>query len=229
MATRKRPNKKGLLQSPGLIMGALILVLLLPAGFMLAQNNSFTPVLPDPVEYPSPDRLTIGSPEASLVLEEYSDFQCPACKRFHDSIFPVLLSDYIEPGHIAFTYQPLPILDSRGGNDSQKAAEAALCAADQDSFWPYHDVLFANQGEINSGRYSENNLVAMANALGLDEKAFSDCLSSDTYSSEVQDMLVDGLGRGIQATPTLVLNGEILEFSTYGELQQILDEAVAQN
>ncbi|MBN1265606.1 MAG: DsbA family protein [Anaerolineales bacterium] len=208
-------------------------ILLIPAIFLLLNNRStYTPVIPGPVEYPNPDGLTIGSSEALLQLEEYSDFQCPSCRRFHESIFPLLLEEYIQPGLISFTYKPLPILDSSSPDrESHLAAEAALCAADQDSFWPFHDVLFANQGTPNSGQYLPKNLEVMAEGLNLDTAAFSDCLSSGTYTGEVEKQLFLGLQEGIQATPTLVLNGEILEWAAYGELQEILNKTIeeAQN
>jgi protein-disulfide isomerase len=227
MSPKKRPSKRGIFKSPGIIVIAVLGILLIPAVILLSPDQSYTPVVPDLISYPSPQGLTIGNPDSAVSLEEYSDFQCPACGRFHDTIFPLLLEEYIRPGRISFTYQPLPILDSRSPDrESHLAAEAALCAADQDSFWPYHDVLFANQGQPNSGQYKQKNLIAMAEALDLDTDTFSDCLKSGKYTSDVQKMLVLGLQNGVQATPTLVLNGEILQYSTYGELQQILDAAI---
>jgi protein-disulfide isomerase len=226
---KSRNNKqKNFFRSPGVMLSAVVLVLLIPGVLLLANNQStYTPALPEPVEYPNPDRLTIGNPKSAVHLEEYSDFQCPACMRFHDSIFPLLLEEFIEPGLISFTYKPLPILDSNSPDrESHLAAEAALCAADQDSFWPYHDVLFANQGTPNSGQFLQKNLEAMAEALNLNTETFSECLDEGTYTGDVQKQLMLGLNNGIQATPTLVLNGEILEWETYGELQELLNAAV---
>jgi len=201
---------------------------LIPVALVIFQPQAaFNPAVPEPVKYPNPAGLTIGNTESGVLLEEYGDFQCPACKRFDESVFPLLLADYIEPGLVSFTFRTLPILDSSSPDrESHLAAEAALCAADQDAFWPYHDMLYANQDTPNSGRFLQPNLEQMAAALDLDVAAFSECLTSGTYREDVVNQLRLGLQSGIQATPTLVLNGEVLEWATYAELQALLDAAV---
>ncbi len=107
--------------------------------------------------------------------------------------------------------------------DSTWAAEAALCANDQGQFWPYHDILFANQGT-----YSKANLKQYAEMLGLDTAAFDECLDTGRYTAEVQDQLAEGRDKGITVTPTMFINGLKAEgVQPFENLQEIIEQLLA--
>ncbi|HEX9596708.1 MAG TPA: thioredoxin domain-containing protein, partial [Anaerolineales bacterium] len=93
------------------------------------------------------------------------------------------------------------------GPASQVSAEAAYCARDQGKFWEYHDLLFANQG---NGSFSRDRLRAFAQALDLDEEAFSACLSGAKYRDQVQQDLADGLRAEVRGTPSFLINGKLV-------------------
>jgi protein-disulfide isomerase len=88
------------------------------------------------------------------------------------------------------------------GPESQMAAEAAYCAGDQNKYWEYHDILFANR---TSGAYTDRRLVAFAEALSLDMGEFNDCYKSNKYSDRVQQDYVDGSAAGVTGTPAFVI------------------------
>ena len=90
---------------------------------------------------------TIGSPDAPIVMIEFSDFQCGFCKRFHDQTFQPLLDEYGD--QILFVYRDMAIL----GQTSIDSALAAQCAFEQDQFWEMHDLLFANPQDQNQDSY----------------------------------------------------------------------------
>jgi protein-disulfide isomerase len=108
---------------------------------------------------------------------------------------------------VRFEYRHFPFI----GPESNEAAEASECAAEQDRFWPYHDTLFLNQRGENLGTFNEQSLKAYAIALGLDEVAFDECLDSNRYQGEIMNELAEARDRTVRSTPTLIVNGEIIE------------------
>src|SRR5581483_6667005 len=130
-----------------------------------------------------------------------SDFQCPFCKRFHDTTLPVLLKKY--EGKIRFAYRDFPI--SSIHPYAQGAAEAAECAYAQNKFWDYHDLLFQDQQRLTA-----DDLLTYAKQLKLDMTAFKDCLDSRKYAQEVQSDYQAGLTLSINGNPTFFVNGRML-------------------
>src|SRR5947207_13176187 len=88
---------------------------------------------------------TKGRPDAPVTVYEMSDFQCPYCRAFALGTLPLLEREYVQTGKVRFVYINLPLPDVH--KNASAAAEAALCAARQQRFWPMHDWLFGHQGE----------------------------------------------------------------------------------
>ena len=105
---------------------------------------------------------------------------------------------------VRFGYQHIIIL----GPESQLAAEASECAADQDAFWVYHDQLFEAQEGKNLGSYSKDNLKRYAAELGLEIESFNACLDSGNYSQTVQEESRMAARLGIRSTPSFLINGQ---------------------
>lgn len=111
------------------------------------------------------------------------------------------------------------------GQESLRAAEAATCALEQDSFWQYHDTLFLNQSGENAGAFSDDHLRNFAAALGLDEGDFNNCLGSNRYRNEINAGIVEARDLGVQSTPTFRINGELVEgVLTFEQLQTIIEQ-----
>jgi len=111
------------------------------------------------------------------------------------------------------------------GQESLRAAEAATCALEQDSFWQYHDTLFLNQKGENTGAFSDDHLRNFAAALGLDEGDFSTCLGSNRYRNEINNGIVAARDLGVQSTPTFRINGQLMEgLSTFEQFQTIINQ-----
>lgn len=107
------------------------------------------------------------------------------------------------------------------GAESLWAAEASECAADQDAFWAYHDLLFDRHGGENRGAFSQNNLKQFAAELGLDTAAFNACLDSGKYTSRVRTETGTAQSLGVRSTPAFLVNGQpllgALPFETFQE------------
>jgi protein-disulfide isomerase len=171
---------------------------------------------------PNAQGLSMGDPNAPVKVEEFSDFQCPGCLFFHINGEPTLIQQYIETGQVHFTYVPLAFL----GVESTMAATAAYCAADQDRFWDYLDILFANQTGENVGDYSERRLVAFADHLDLDLNAFRSCYREKKFEEDLMANTSRGDQVGVTQTPSFLVNGELVEAA---RLFQAIDAIPAGN
>ncbi len=114
--------------------------------------------------------------------------------------------EYIQKGLVRFSYQHIIIL----GPESQLAAEASECAADQDAFWNFHDRLFEVQQGKNKGVYRKDNLKLYAAELGLVTATFSDCLDTGKYNQTVLEESRAAASLGIRSTPSFLINGRPL-------------------
>lgn len=112
------------------------------------------------------------------------------------------------------------------GEESELAAQAAECANDQGRFWDYHDVLFANQEGKNRGAFLSENLKRFAEALALDGMAFDSCLDSGKYASKVTDDTDEARQQGVNATPTILVNGQEVT-STLDDVRAAIQEELA--
>ena len=146
---------------------------------------------------------TLGSPDAPVVIEEWADFQCPACRNF-TRVEPELQQAVLADGGARLVFRHMPFL----GQESVWAAEAAECAGDQGSFWKYHDMLYASQNGENRGTFSKDHLKRFAAAAGLaDQAGFNQCLDTDRYAGRVLEEKQRGERLGVNSTPTLFVNG----------------------
>jgi len=121
---------------------------------------------------------------------------------------------------VRFEYKHFAVI----GMESIRAAEASECANEQGMFWQYHDTLFANQRGENQGAFRDAALKAFAAELGLDQAAFNECLDSGRYRDLVQAELNEGRSRGVQATPTIFINGRKIEGALpFAEFQAVIE------
>jgi len=140
----------------------------------------------------------IGSPNATVIVVEYSDLECPFCKVFHTTMRQIM--DVYDDNQVAWVYRHFPIaqLHSRAA----KEAEATECAAEQGgntAFWNYTNKLFDTTNSNNSLDPAE--LPKIAGSIGLDVQAFNNCLSSGKYTKQIQDDVAEAAKAGAQGTP----------------------------
>ena len=152
--------------------------------------------------------LPLGDSNAPLLIEVYSDYQCPFCAHyFVETIIPII-DEYVNTGKVRLIYQDLAF----EGERSQWAAEAAHCANDQGKFWEYHQMIL-NERYI-SGKtdvYKKDNLKKVAKEIDLDKCEFNICFDSEKYTQIVKNATKVGFDeRGINGTPTTLFNGEMV-------------------
>ncbi|MBI3559076.1 DsbA family protein [Candidatus Gottesmanbacteria bacterium] len=142
-----------------------------------------------------------GSPNAKLTIVEFSDFQCPFCGRFFKETEPQIFKEYVDTGKAKFVYKNLAFL----GKESIDAANAALCAKEQNKFWEYHDKLFTSQNGENQGAFAIANLKKFAVDLGLNAVSFNDCLDKQKYNAQVTADNAEANKNGFQSTPSVAV------------------------
>src|SRR5687767_2675067 len=125
----------------------------------------------DPGTHPNANDNSMGDPNAPIKIEEFADFQCPFCERFHDETEPLLRQYYIDTGKVHFVYRSMGnfvsdnIARGRGTpakTESSDAALAAYCAGEQDKFWDMHAHLFANVLGEDAGSFTDRRLKTIA-------------------------------------------------------------------
>jgi len=181
--------------------------------FFLIVYPSLAPigeiVTPEFRERPMADGTAMGDPNAPITIDIFEDFQCPACISFSLTVEPLLEESYIADGDVYYVFHHYPFLDNNSiGEESDQAASASMCANDQDRFWDYHDMLFANWNEENQGAFNNRRLVAFAEALDLEMATFEACFEAKTHYAEIMQDFDLGDQMGITGTPSVFVNGE---------------------
>lgn len=192
----------------------------------LAPVGEIIEIVPNP--RPMADFNAMGDPEAPVRIEEFSDFQCPFCKRFYDETEGQIVDAYVATGKVYFVYTPFGPGGSWIGPESLDASKAAYCAGDQDKFWEYHDILFANHTGENVGDYTEKRLMAFAESLNLDAEVFRTCFRSNKYDDELKQGLADGKRAGMSSTPAFSINGTpVIGAQPFSVFQTEIEAALA--
>lgn len=162
----------------------------------------------------------LGSASAPVTIIEFSDFRCSFCKKFWADTLPKLKKSYFDRGTVQFVFRHFAIL----GKQSEQAALASECAAEQGQFWQYHDKLFANQAAL---AFSESKLKAYAGELRLQQAKFNDCLTTGKYKSKVERETITAAYLGGRGTPMFLVNEWLLvgaqPFETF---QKVIGQAL---
>ncbi len=199
-----------------LLPASIIVAALLVAGALVYNTGSDavspgtqTPPTAVDVKDLADDDVVLGDIKAPVTIVEFGDYQCPFCARFYREVEPKVRDEYIKTGKAKMVYRDFAFL----GPESQGAALASQCAADQGKFWAYHDKLFdveSADGVEHNGNLNEALFKSIAADLGLDGAKFGSCLSSQKYKAEVEKDYSDGVAAGVQGTPATFINGKLI-------------------
>jgi protein-disulfide isomerase len=163
----------------------------------------------------------MGDADASVVVIEYGDFQCPVCGRFFDETLPTIQAEYVDTGRVAWVFRHFPLTQVHA--NAEAASRAAECAGRQGQFFAYHDLLFQNQTALG-----DTDLRNYADMLGLDLDDFDACVASADIAAAVDADVADGTALGVTGTPTFFINGErVAGFRTVEQMRALLDAALA--
>jgi protein-disulfide isomerase len=140
-----------------------------------------------------------GAPAAPVTIVEWSDYQCPYCRRVEGTLASLLVEF---AGSVRIVFKDFPLASH---DRALPAALAARCAGAQGRYWEYHDLLFVAQPE-----FSRDQLVGYARRLGLEAASFTTCLDTARFQDAVLADRREGREAGVEGTPTFFINGEKL-------------------
>jgi len=174
-----------------------------------------------------------GDPNAPITIIEFSDFQCPFCKKFHVNTLPLLEKNYIDTGKVKFVYRDFPIQSIHP--NAVSAALASECADDQNLFWQYHDSVFENQRNWERLPVSSaiNAFKQYASELGIDMDEFNQCLDTAKHVTEVNGDLQDGRSYGVTGTPGFFVGNDELGYvkiigaQPYSVFERLIEDQTA--
>ena len=159
-----------------------------------------------------------GAPDAAVTIVEFSDFECPFCVRVQPTLERVL-QEYAGRLRLVYRHFPLTSIHPR----AWKAAEASLCAGEQDRFWEMHDLMFAEQHAV-----SVPDLKDKARRLGLSGAEFDGCLDSGRHYEAVRSDILAGTAAGVSGTPAFLVNGRFLSGAVpFEHFAALIDDELA--
>ncbi|MBI2173124.1 MAG: thioredoxin domain-containing protein [Candidatus Aenigmarchaeota archaeon] len=209
------------------------------SGAVVAQQPSLQPqigqeaAVSSRIQVSLDDDPQLGDRNAKVMVIEFSDFQCPFCRRFYIQTLPQLEKDYIDTGKILFVYRDFPLDSIHPG--ARPAAAAAECADEQGKWKEYHDKIFDEQNKQGEGtvQLGVDDLKKWASDIGLDTQQFNQCLDSNKYDAEVSKDFQDGVQAGVSGTPTFYIgspqNGyiELVGAQPYSIIKQVIDQELS--
>jgi protein-disulfide isomerase len=169
--------------------------------------------------------ILVGSPSATVVVDVYEDFQCPICKQFEEQSGP-LLKQYLDKQVIKINYRPIAILDSASSTQySTRALNSAGCVVDTslDAFPKYHALLFANQPPENSAGLPDSKLIDLAKQAGATN--VDTCINDQGFKGWTQRVTDQASKDKVTGTPTVLVNGTVVQDWTPTNLKQVIDNA----
>jgi len=195
-------------QNKVLSIAVVLIILIIGIGWMLnnktvqkpldnGQDNNYNV---QPVKPLNVDDHLWGNAEAPVKIIVYSDFECPFCAAFHDTLQQVK-DEFKDQVEIAFRHYPLA-----SHPEALKAAEASECAAEQGKFWEMYNQLFIDN---KAGIMTPDQFKKDAVDLGLDQAQFNQCLDTDKFKNKVTAQMLGGKNAGVNGTPTFFVNGQI--------------------
>lgn len=226
---RRKERQQRYMIIGGLAVVALAIIGLLVVPAIRKATNTDVPPLVQvtPVSYNNTNGFSMGNPDAKVKVEVFEDYKCSACKTYSENVEPEVIKNLVDSGQVYYVFYQFPFLDDRSSDKpSDRSANAAMCAADQNKFWNYKQMLFANQN-LN---FSDATLIAMAEDLGLDVDAFRTCYNEKQFQSTIDEHLKLGEQFGVSGTPSVYVNGKEVspgKVPSFAEIQALVQAAAS--
>ncbi|WP_404364594.1 DsbA family protein [Marinobacter sp.] len=214
------------------IIATVIVLLVIVAGIYYATltpspDSDGLPAAPPTAEaFPSEvDQygVSLGDPDAPVVVREFADYQCPACARF-SSAAERLKEEYVETGEVRFVFFDLPLQQHE---NAMPAAQAARCAGDQDAYWQMHNKLFDTQDSWNTTDSPVEVFTRYSEQLGLDARRFRRCLTTDLHKEAVEQSRRVAMQLRVTSTPTVFVDNIPLTQPGWGQLSAVVERELA--
>lgn len=176
------------------------------------------------------DDPVLGDANAPVTLIEFSDYECPFCKRHFVQTLPLIKENYIDTGKVKMVFRDFPL----GFHDplATQQAMAAECAREQggdEVYFAYHDLIFETTASNGRGMQKEE-LYELAEDVGVNKAKFTECLDSGKYADEVKKDIADGSRAGVSGTPAFLVNGQLISGAQpFSAFEQVIEAELANN
>ncbi|WP_166264041.1 DsbA family protein [Marinobacter caseinilyticus] len=224
---KSEPKKRTWLPSAAVSLVAILLIGVFFITRPPSPDSGALPVTADDAEaFPAQlDRygVSVGAEDAPVVVREFADYQCPACGRFA-SASQRLKKQYVETGKVRFVFFDFPL---KQHENAMPAAQAARCAGDQDAYWPMHDRLFSAQSEWNTSSTPVEVFTRYAGELGLQERRFKSCLTSELHLEDVTQSRQVAVQLRVASTPTVMVDNIRLTQPGWAQLSAVVKRELA--
>ena len=224
---RKRQNNQLTLIMVGgvlAVLGAILYAVLSSNNVNLRARQIIQPVFTEAEQY---DLSGLGDPQAPVLVEAYSNFSCSHCADFALETGKQIEQEYISTGQVSLVFKTVGY--SPEAPALTQAIESTYCAAEQGSFWQFHDLIFANQVRLFTNRAA--NIAAtmrtFAEMLALNLDQFESCVAEEKYQDLVFENQADASQMGVSGTPTFFINGvKVIGNQPYENFQEAIEQAL---
>jgi protein-disulfide isomerase len=211
MASKKDSKKSQDTVTRNIVIGTVAFVLIFVGGGIALSKQTESKIsqaIPSAVDESNGYGITFNKGLTGVPkIDIYEDFQCPYCMQFESANLKYIDS-LINEKKAVVTYHILSFV----GPESVVAANASACSADEDKFLSFHGTMYANQPTSeNSGEWSKERVIGIAEAAGITSKTFVDCVNNGEYLGWAQKVAEAAVASKINSTPTILLNGKDLK------------------
>jgi protein-disulfide isomerase len=219
-----------------LTIGTILVLLVIVIGFMVFQAvsggkekaqdtaaNSETKA----IQFPYDKQPVLGDPDAPVKIVEFGDYKCPVCRQFDQQLFPQIKKDFVEKGKAAYYFMNYPIIN---GSFPAELAGESVYHHQPKLFWKYHEVIYKNQKDEHQDWATTDFLVQLAkkHVPQIDATQLRKDIEQQTYLDDVKADQQKGAGAGVTGTPTVFVNGKIVDEQTtfnYPALKDVINKA----
>jgi protein-disulfide isomerase len=206
------------------LFGVIVVAIVAAVAIQLSRTESGS-------EGPTPAGLTetsgvlVGDEDAPVTVDVYADMQCPACRLFEATTGPTM-AQLVESGDINVRYHVIAFLDRASTNEySTRAASAVYCAASSEQFHDYLVLLYAQQPPEGGPGHENDALVQIGEQAGVTGDDFADCVEDERYAGFAARVTEAANKAGVSSTPTVMVDGEVLEDRSPAGLQAAVETA----
>ncbi len=195
-----------------------------PQVIVAPAANQDAPVAPTQQAFrrydvPTGDNPSLGPADAPITIIEFSDYQCPYCRKWDLEAWPKIQAAY--PGKVRLVYRDFPLYSIHP--ESEPAAIAAYCAGEQNKYWEFHDLLFSDQLPFGQDSY-----IKYAAQISLNADQFKQCITAQKFKDNVSNNYNYASNLGISSTPTFFINGiPMVGAQPFESFKQLIDKELA--
>lgn len=196
-----------------------ILLVLLP--FLLLSCGEPTPTVPQVSK--DIESAVFGAPSSKVQLTVFADYECPACIYFEKTIGQELYEKYVKTNKITVTYKNFPLPQHK---NAEHDALAALYALSQGKYWEFNLEMYALEEQKKGDKVTDEERIVLGKKVGLDPVEMQKSLDEGWYLNQIAKEKQEGETRGLEGTPSIYLNGNIMKFKSKEEFFGIIDAAL---